>query len=243
MATRPVDPNYVKARAGLLDVLEALGPLREASVLVGAQAVYEHTREVDDRFAVAPATFDADLAFVPELLVEDPSIPDAMLQAGYMLGDQPGIYRRADNTEVDLLVPEIVGGRPGRRGASLGVHGTWAARQVRGLEGALVSRSAMEIGGLSTEDHRFFNLQVAGPAALLVAKIHKLVYRANEQGSPRLNNKDAFDAYRLLVAIQAQDLADETATLLEDGRSREVPQRPWRTSRSSSQRSPDRGLN
>ena len=44
MAT-PIDANYVRARAGLLDVLAALGPLREAAVLVGAQAVYEYTRE------------------------------------------------------------------------------------------------------------------------------------------------------------------------------------------------------
>ena len=30
------DPNYVRARSGLLDALAALGPLREAAVLVGA---------------------------------------------------------------------------------------------------------------------------------------------------------------------------------------------------------------
>ena len=221
MATRPIDPNYVKARAGLLDALEALGPLRAAAVLVGAQAVYEHTREVDGHFAVAPTTFDADLAFVPELLVDDPSITDAMLKAGYVLSDQPGIYLRDDNTEVDLLVPQIVGGRQGR-GADLGVHGVRSARQVRGLEGALVSRSPMPIGALSTEDHRSFDLQVAGPAALLVAKIHKLADRAGEQGNPRLKNKDAFDVYRLLFAIRARELAEETAALLGDDLSREV---------------------
>jgi hypothetical protein len=221
MAARPIDPNYVRARAGLLDALDALGPLRAAAVLVGAQAVYEYTRAVDDLFAVAPATFDADLAFVPELLVDDPGIVEAMLKAGYVLGDQPGIYRRDDNTQVDLLVPRIVGGRRGR-GAGLGVHGNRAARQVRGLEGALVMRSTMTIGSLSTGDRRSFDLQVAGAAALLVAKIHKLADRADEQGNPRLNNKDAFDVYRLLVAIQARELAEETAVLLEDGLSQEV---------------------
>ena len=221
MAARPIDPNYVRARAGLLDALDALGPLRAAAVLVGAQAVYEYTRAVDDLFAVAPATFDADLVFVPELLVDDPGIVEAMLKAGYVLGDQPGIYRRDDNTQVDLLVPRIVGGRRGR-GAGLGVHGNRAARQVRGLEGALVMRSTMTIGSLSTGDRRSFDLQVAGAAALLVAKIHKLADRADEQGNPRLNNKDAFDVYRLLVAIQARELAEETAVLLEDGLSQEV---------------------
>ena len=221
MAARYIDPNYVKARAGLLDALEALGPLCAAAVLVGAQAVYEYTREVDNRFAVAPTTFDADLALVPELLVDDPRIPEAMLKAGYELDDQPGIYRRDDNTQVDLLVPQIVGGRRGR-GASLGVHGNRAARQVRGLEGALVSRSTMTIGSLSTEDGRSFEIQVAGPAALLVAKIHKLADRADERGSPRLNNKDAFDVYRLLLAIQSRELAEETVVLLGDGLSQKV---------------------
>ena len=123
--------------------------------------------------------------------------------------------------QVDLLVPQIVGGRRGR-GAGLGVHGDRAARQVRGIEGALVSRSAMAIGALSTEDRRSFDLQVAGPAALLVAKVHKLADRADERGSPRLNNKDAFDVYRLLVAIQAPDFAEETAVLLGDLLSQEV---------------------
>ena len=46
MAARSIDPNYVKARAGLLDALKALGPLRAAAVLVGAQGVYEYTREL-----------------------------------------------------------------------------------------------------------------------------------------------------------------------------------------------------
>ena len=221
MADPPVDPNYVRARAGLLDALMALGPLRAATVLVGAQGVYEYTREVDDHFAVAPATFDADLVFIPELLIDDPKIPQAMSEAGYVLGDQPGIYRRDDNTQVDLLVPQIVGGRRGR-GADLGVHGSHSARQVRGLEGALVSRRPMAIGSFSAEDHRSFEIQVAGPAALLVAKIHKLSDRADEQGSPRLNNKDAFDVYRLLLAIQARELAEEAANLRVHSRSQEV---------------------
>ena len=119
MAT-PVDANYVRARSGLLDALAALGPLREAAVLVGAQAIYEYTRDHAVDYAVSPFTFDADLALIPELLVDDPKIIDAMQTAGYSLTDQPGIYRRDDGVQVDLLVPEAVGGRTGR-GAGLGV--------------------------------------------------------------------------------------------------------------------------
>lgn len=221
MATSPVDPNYAKARAGLLDVLDAMGPLREAAVLVGAQAVYEYTREFDPDFAVSPLTFDADVALCPELLVDDPRIPDVMEAAGYNLTDQPGIYRRDDGTQVDLLVPEGAGGRRGR-GASLGVHGNRAARQVRGLEGALVSHRVMGITGLDPLDSRAYVIRTAGPAALLVAKVHKIMDRSNEPGSGRLSDKDAFDVFRLLRAIDTQELATETQALLGDALSREV---------------------
>ena len=48
------------------------GPLRAAAVLVGAQAVYEYVRDQAGDFAVPPFTLDADLALIPELLVDDP---------------------------------------------------------------------------------------------------------------------------------------------------------------------------
>lgn len=180
MAT-PVDANYIRARAGLLDALAALGPLRQAAVLVGAQAIYEHTRGIDAHFGVSPFTLDADVALDPELLVDDPRITEAMQAARYSLADQPGMYRRDDDAQVDILVPEAVGGRRGR-GAKLGVHGTRAARQVRGLEGALVRPTLMTIRALAPGDDRAYEIKVAGPAALLVAKIHKLADRADAPG-------------------------------------------------------------
>ena len=131
-------PMCEEARAGLLDVVDAMRPLCEAAVLVGAQAVYGLTRRYDVDFAVAPLKFDADVALSPELLVNDPRIPDLIEAAGYNLTGQPGIYKRDDGTQVDLLVPEGLGGRRGR-GDRLGVHGNRTARQVRGLEGTLVS--------------------------------------------------------------------------------------------------------
>ena len=221
MATSPINPSYVKARAGLLDVLDAMGPLREAVVLVGAQAVYEYTREYDMDFAVAPLTFGADVALSPELLVDDPRIPDVMEAAGYNLTEQPGIYKRDDGTQVDLLVPEGVGGRRGR-GASLGVHGNRAARQVRGLEGALVSDRLLTITGLDLPDSRAHDVRTAGPAALLVAKIHKIMDRSNEPGAARLNDKDAFDVFRILRTIDTLALATETQVLLDHDLSRDV---------------------
>lgn len=207
MAT-PADPNYLRARSGLLDALTTLGPLREAVVLVGAQAIYEYTRDHAGDYAVSPFTFDADLALIPELLAEDPRIIDAMRNAGYSLTDQPGIYRRDDGVRVDLLVPEAVGGRVGR-GASLGVHGDRAARQVRGIEGALVSRRPMNAAALADGDERTYEINVAGPAPLLVAKMHKLLDRVNAAGHRRINSKDAFDVFRLLQAVETMDLINE----------------------------------
>ena len=211
MAT-PVDANYVRARSGLLDALAALGPLREAAVLVGAQAIYEYTRDHAWDYAVSPFTFDADLALIPELLVDDPNVVDAMQNAGYILTDQPGIYRRDDGVQVDLLVPEAVGGRIGR-GAGLGVHGNRAARQVRGLEGTLVSRRPVTVRALVAEDDRAYEMNVAGPAALLVAKVHKLMDRVNAGDNRRIISKDAFDVFRLLQAVDPVALIDEVSLL------------------------------
>jgi hypothetical protein len=41
------DPQYVVARGVLLDALEALGEQRDAVVVVGAQAVYQHNGAID----------------------------------------------------------------------------------------------------------------------------------------------------------------------------------------------------
>ena len=210
-----IDPNYVRARSGLLDALSALGPLRDAAVLVGAQAIYEYLRDQAADFAVSPFTFDADLVLVPELLTQNPRIVDAMSQAGYALTDQPGIYKRDDDAQVDLLVPQALGGRKGR-GAELGVHGNRAARQVRGLEGALVSSSPTTIKALVAGDDRAYEINVAGPAALLVAKVHKLSERVDANAATRLNNKDAFDIFRLLRAVEVDELANEVDLLLTD---------------------------
>ena len=219
MAT-PLDESYVEARTVLLDALEALGTHRRAAVLVGAQAVYEHTREVDAEISVSPFTLDADVALVPELLVDDqPSILDCMNGAGFETTDQPGIYRKGTDTgrigQVDLLVPKAVGGRSGR-GANLGAHGRRAAMQVHGLEGALVSNSPISVRSLRGGDLRRYDIRVAGPAALIVAKLHKIAERSNDDRRDRLKDKDAFDVYRVLRAVDADSLAHEFQSMLTD---------------------------
>ena len=203
------DPNYIAARETLRDAVEALRPHRNAVILVGAQAVYVHTESADESFAVAPFTYDADIALDPELLEDSPALIAAMSRAGFRLHNPPGLYKRDSGGQVDLLVPHAVGGS-GRRGARLGGHGNEAARQVHGLEGVLVSHTRRRIGSLVAGAARSCILKVAGPAALLVSKVHKLEERLEAPAHrQRQLPKDAFDIYRLLRAIGTAELAEE----------------------------------
>ena len=215
------DQRTISAREGLLDAVEALGAHSEAVILVGAQAIYVHTGEVGARFAVSPFTYDADIALDPALLGSDPTIIEAMAGAGFNLTDQPGLYRRVSGAQVDLLVPAAVGG-PGRRGARLDVHGNRAAMKVHGLEGALVSHAPKEINSLFPDSKRSCVMEVAGPAALLVAKVHKISERVDHLVRRATVDKDAFDIYRILLAIDASELASEVRLLQENAASRDV---------------------
>lgn len=208
------DQHYINARETLLDAAEALEPHSDATILVGAQAVYVHTESDDDSFALSPFTYDADIALDPGLLKNSPEIVDAMSRAGFRLTNQPGLYRRDGGAQVDLLVPEVVGG-PGRRGARLGVHGNRAAMKVHGLEGALVSHARRKIASLVSDSDRSCSLKVAGPAALLVTKVHKIGERLEAPAGHRQAqlSKDAFDIYRLLRATDTTELAEEFGIL------------------------------
>ena len=211
------DALYVRARRALLDALEALGEQRTAVVLVGAQAVYLHTGEA--ALAVAPFTTDADLALDPTLLAPEPQIAGAMASGGFTrLEGNVGVWRSSrDDVTVDLLVPEAESGQ-GRRSARLpDPHGNRVARRSRGLEGALVDKREHDIAALEDRDPRQITIAVAGPAALLVAKLHKIADRRGD--ARRLEGKDALDVLRLLRAIDTDDLAAGTRTLLANPRS------------------------
>jgi hypothetical protein len=198
------DPIYVEARHALLDALEALTPHLDSLIVVGAQAIYVHAGEAD--VAVAPYTKDADVAIDPRTLGSDPTLDDAMRAAGFKPGEQPGIWKQTDTlAQVDLLVPESLGG-PGRhRGARIEGQSPQATRRVGGMEAALVDNAVMSLGSLDASDPRVIDVRVAGPAALLVTKLHKLGERQLQPG--RLNDKDAHDVYRLLVATSTNELA------------------------------------
>lgn len=99
-------------------------------------------------------------------------------------------------------------------------HSRFAARKVLGLEAAVVDHSEHEIVSLLPGGGRSYRMNVAGPAALMVAKLHKLGERARAQN--RLVDKDAHDYYRLLRAIETEQLGAGFVRLLADDRSRDV---------------------
>lgn len=212
-----------QTRAALLDALEALIDHKDAVIVVGAQAVYLRTG--DAPVALAEATKDSDLALDPRLLSSDPLLEEAMDKAGFFrnpFSRQPGAWMNAAGIPVDLMVPEELAGAGGKqtRGARIPPHDKGSTRRARGLEAAVVDKSKMVIDALDDADGRNYEATVAGPAALLVAKLHKIAERT---GTPdRLNDKDAHDIYRLLIATQASDVADTFRELLNNEISQSV---------------------
>lgn len=205
------DPLYVLARRALLDGLDALTPHLDSIVVIGAHAVYVHTGPAD--LPVAEFTTDADIAIAPELLADKPSIQALLEGRGFELQEDPGKWKTLDGIQVDLLVPDALAG-PGRRGARLPGHGKRSARRAKGIEGVLVDNVERVVAALNTDDNRSFNVRVAGPASLLVAKTHKIAERVDDPN--RLLEKDALDVLRLLQAIPTADLANAIGRLRAD---------------------------
>ncbi len=206
------DPEYVLARRVLLDALDALGEHRGSLVLVGAQAVYFHTGAA--QMAVAEHTTDADLALDPRLLQPHPLLAEVLGAAGFRPGKNPGTWLGASDVEVDLLVPDSLGGG-GRRGARLPPHGNQVARKARGLEAALVDHAPHEIASLEPDvDQRAHTVEVAGPTGLLVAKLHKIADRVGDVD--RARDKDALDVLRLLQAVPTAVLAERLQQLVNE---------------------------
>lgn len=144
--------EYVEARRVLLDALDAMRAHLDALVLVGAQAVYLRTQ---DRLAGYQAfTTDADVVLDPARLGPIPPLGQAMEGAGFTLTGEPGIWEARFSrpgvedeivVPVDLIVPEQLATRAGRRSARLpGAHGKATARKIAGLEGAVVDNDPIE---------------------------------------------------------------------------------------------------
>ena len=211
------DPLYVRARTVLLDVAVALTEQRDALVLVGAQAIYLHTGHAD--FAVPEYTTDADFCVAPTALTDAPLLPGLLEAQGFLPGEHPGAWLSPDGIPVDLMVPEALAGPGSRRGVRLGPHGKRAARRAKGLEGAIVDRKLTTIPSLDPGTERSVTMLVAGPAALLVAKVHKIAERI---GADRVSDKDALDVLRLLQATETATLVAGLARLADDELSKAV---------------------
>lgn len=212
------DNLLVQARSALLDALDALAAHADSVVIIGAQAIYLHTGAI--LVAVAETTKDSDIAIDVRTLGEDPLIEEAMKNAGFHMDNQPGAWLNPKGIPVDLMVPESLAGA-GSRSVEAPPHDRHALRRAVGLEAAMVDNAVLTIRALGDDDTREVLVRVAGPAALLVAKLHKLGER-NEKSPNRLNDKDAYDVYRLLVAVKSDELAEMITGLLRDEFAREV---------------------
>ncbi len=205
----------IAARSALLDALGALQPHLHAVVVIGAQAIYLHTGGAV--VALAETTKDSDIALDTRALPDTPLLEDAMSEAGFHLDPnfpQPGSWLNTDGIPVDLMVPASLAGATGRRGARIPPHSKHAARRATGLEAAIVDHAPMRVAAIDPDDSRACIVNVAGPAALLVAKLHKLAERADTPD--RLLDKDAHDLYRLLVAIPTDQIATAIRRLQTD---------------------------
>ena len=217
-----LDPRYVAARRVLLDALASLAPHGNAVIVVGAQAVYLRTGRGEVANAIAPFTTDGDLALDPALLGDEPELAQAMIDAGFR-SSEPGIWNTTTRVAgqdivvpVDLIVPEAASTGEGRRGARLGRHGNRAARRAVGLEAALVDHSPITISALEPADARVVTAEVAGAAALLVAKAHKINDRFTAGRTGRLSDKDAADVYRIMQTVPPADAVAALRRLLND---------------------------
>lgn len=70
------------------------------------------------------------------------------------------------------------------------------------------------VAALDPQDDRAYEVKVAGPAALIVAKMHKITERLD--APHRLNDKDAHDVYRILRTITTPALVEGFLRLLAD---------------------------
>lgn len=219
------DPRYVAARKVLLDALFALAPHGKAVIVAGAQAIYLHTGAND--IGIAPYTTDGDLALDPTILGDTPELEATMRAAGFDIlpqpAGQPGIWCVTLDIEgvetvvpVDLIVPEAAAPRAGRRGARIPPHGKQSAHKAVGLEAALLDHAPMTIAALDPTDDRTITVEVAGLAAMLVAKAHKISDRLKDNKTDRLSDKDAADVYRVMQIASPRQLGDTLRRLRDD---------------------------
>lgn len=217
------DPEIVRSRRLLIDVITALSEHREALTVLGAHGVIEMTQGIRD---VPPgdSTRDGDLGVTPSLLLPLPRLAAVMESLGFEqeYTDRPGIWSPVaqhhlnihQRDTIDLIAPYAVsfpeGTRRPRRGARVGEHGKNSVSATPGTELTTIDRELVEVR--SFDDDPGVQAYVAAPAALLCAKAHKLHDRMDvtelARNAARLRPKDFADVYRLVLAIEPEHAAE-----------------------------------
>ncbi|TFB98641.1 hypothetical protein [Cryobacterium sp. HLT2-28] len=164
------------------------------------------------------STRDGDLAINPVLIAEDPKIMEIMAEIGLEPArpERPGIYGYVSErglpwdqrTTVDLLVPETYAGSKGRSARIPGQKS--ATTRAYGLELAIHDRTLTKISTTDGEPELSVDVHVAGPAALLIAKAHKVSERLAdiERRPDRLRPKDSGDIALLMMVTDGTEMAE-----------------------------------
>lgn len=220
LAHRLNEELMILARRCLLDALDALRFHLPSLILVGGQAV--HLRAGNSIAALAPYTTDADLVVSSAQPASPPTIDEALRDAGFALrANAVGRWtkqftrlgRDGIDVGVDLLVPPTVSVVKKGRSADLVGHHSKCARIAEGLDCAICDAEYMTLEALEETDRRTVRIQVAGSAALIVAKVFKI---RDRQVNNRLSDKDAVDVYRLLLGSEMDALRGRFQTLRND---------------------------
>lgn len=203
------------SRRLLLESVKALAEFNEAITVVGAHAVHVWVQDFWGSVDME-ATRDADVCINPSFVTSDPKIIEELAKIGVVpaLKSRPGVYGLSTETGLplearttfDILVPETYAGS-GRRAARI-VGQKNAAGRALGLELTPWDRKPIS---LATIDNPVETLKVnvAGPAALLVAKTYK-VHERLEQAAvrpDRLRPKDSGDIALLMMVSKSEDVA------------------------------------
>ena len=220
------DATYgvLSSRRLLIDTISALAAFSDAITVVGAHAVHIWAQDVLGPVDMQ-ATRDADVAVNPVFVAPDPKLLDIMARIGVTpaVPDRPGVYGYADEsalplgerTTIDLIVPEAYAGA-GRRAARIPGQQRSASRAV-GLELAVWDRHRRTLAAIDDPTDRI-EAWVAGPAALLVAKAHKVHERLGQVATrpDRLRPKDSGDIALLMMVSRAENVAEVMTTQSEE---------------------------
>lgn len=210
-----------RSRRLLITTIIALGPYTDALTIVGAHAVHLWVQKKWGPIDME-STRDGDLVVDPVFVAEDPKILDLMASIGLepARDERPGIYGYSterdlpweQRTTVDLLVPEGYAGKKGRTAKIAGQDK--AATRAYGLELAVHDRVLTEISTIDAELMISAKAYVAGPAALLIAKAHKVYERLAdlERRPDRLRPKDSGDIALLMMVTDGTEVAETMMT-------------------------------